>query len=226
MREGAGLNCRAPPFGPSLAHGFRHADLRCPGGRTETESGADESAGHYDYAEGRRETDSANPEEEGTSQVIPFPLAATKNEARDNALYLAGCAADDTDPSEVVRCTALAAVWSGIAMTFPDQSAEWDLGPGQQIEESYHPRPAEDTQVIELPRRQVVSQSQLTYGNNTVMVDADLWAVLRVLAVRYVMSSMTHTATVDLRQVEPEDLVLIRNGDEPIIQAMLETPRN
>lgn len=157
--------------------------------------------------------------------MIPFPLAATKNEARDNATHLARVA-EDADPADVLRYTALAAVWSGIAMTFPNESTPWQLGPGQQMDEDYHPHPAEDTQVIQFPQRQYAPQAARGYDAGTVVVDADLWVVLRVLAVRYVMSSMTHTATVDLRQAEPDDLVFMRNGDEPIIQAMLETPRN
>ena len=157
--------------------------------------------------------------------MIPFPLAASRNEARDNAMHLARTALD-VDGREITRLCMLAEVWSRIAQTFPEEQPVLAVDYGQAVED-YHPYPAADTTaVLQLPQKQYADQHGLRYADGTVVVDGDLWHVLRVLATRYVQGSMTHTATVDLREQFESRLTFIQNGDDPIVQAMIESPRN
>jgi hypothetical protein len=91
----------------------------------------------------------------------------------------------------------------------------------------------EATMVLELPRRQPSVGHVEPSGNiggmaPTIQVEAVAWDVLRVLAIRYVLSSIQRGVTVDLTDEDTEavawDLQFARMPDSPIVHVSVSRP--
>lgn len=137
---------------------------------------------------------------------IPFPNASTRNEARDNAIELAKLAEDKmgVSPELVTQYGQMAAVWADIAQSYPVEDSPWNLGPGQVVEESYHPYPAatDETQVMVVgPDKALEPSGVVTDGPVPISVDSAHWDVLRYLAACYLVNLEDRRTLIDLDAV-------------------------
>lgn len=128
--------------------------------------------------------------------MIPYPNPYTRDQARDNAIYLAKIA----EEGNAQWATPLAGVWASVAHAFPEQ-----------VVEDHRPYPAQDaTEVI--PR--------VEPNNVMVSISRSAHDALRVLAIRHLWQlNGQHRAVLTMSEIE-DDLdhwdVKIYAGDQSI----------
>lgn len=163
---------------------------------------------------------------------IPFPEAATRSEARDNAIYLAMQAEETLGNTQApTNDTAhLASVWSQIALSFPEDPVLVDNGTfnGFHPVEDHRPYPAsEETAVIPTQHVRTVMRISDT-GTDTITVEAASWDVLRYLAAVYLCGMPDRRTVIDLEGVQREgqgyEVHLLRMPDSSNVHIVYEQP--
>lgn len=138
--------------------------------------------------------------------MIPFPRPTTREEARSNAIYFAGEVAHRTtehaDASVTISAEAQARLWAAIAQTFPED-----------------PTLLADDQSESRPTHLDVTGRTFTQ----VSVDAEVWQIVRSLAVRYVRTSITSAITLSSEEwTQDQNELALTWGDGDSVTATLD----